>query len=206
MIVRCRKREVRPCVTRNAAYVFTIGSTRIVRDRSRPKPHGRRIALVHAYEPIAWVLIPQVTGHGSSESVAPEVRGNKKFDHVPYLRVSDIALCRSDQGESRRGVRDARQIDIGIIVPYLLRRVRKTPSIRHGRNPRPHLTAVLLQKWSKSRIVRPIDPKDIEVRNVHLRHLTTFRRHFGRISPKRPAQLFESPTVRCHTGADAITY
>jgi len=68
-----------------------------------------------------------------------------------------------------------RQIDIGIIVPYLLRRVRETLRIRHGRNPRLHLTAVLLQKWSKSRIVRPIDPQDMEVRKVHLRHLLCLR-------------------------------
>jgi len=143
-----------------------------VRDRSRPKPHGGRIALVHAYEPIASILIPYVTGHGSSESVAPELRGNEKFDHVPYLRVADIPLRRSDQSEARRDVRDARQIDIGIVVPYLLGRVREVLSAGHGRYPRPHLTAVLLQKWSKSRVVRPIDPQDMEVRKAHLRRLT----------------------------------
>src|ERR1700751_1549007 len=97
--VRCLKGEVRPCITRDAAYIFTIHSTRVLRDRSRPKPHGRPVALVNAYEPIAWILIPYVTGHGASVSIALEVRRDEKFDHIPYFCIADIALRRSDQSE-----------------------------------------------------------------------------------------------------------
>jgi hypothetical protein len=149
-----REREVRPRLPGDVSYRFTKVAARANRDCRRPESHCWRISLVHAHEPAARILMPDVRGHASPDSTTPNAPGDEELDHVPGARVAAVALRRSNQCEARRQLFDVRQVHVGACVPCRLKRVCENPG-PIGVNSKPvlHLTAILRQQRGKSGLV-----------------------------------------------------